>query len=541
MMDIGRQPNIGQRYSSKKDRTDTIDGTCVTYIIHKVIKGVCAIENRLTTICLMLALSGCVSTEQPDVRPEVRAASTHSLDTVWENVPEAMAEHHLAGLSVAVFDDHSVIETRAFGVKSRTSPMPIDTATAFSTASISKPVTALLCLILDAEGEIDIDAPIADYLESWQLPQSPEYPGAAQVTWRQFLMHTAGTTQHGFADYYEGDTIPSLIDSLEGRIPRYDKPIEFRFAPGTDWQYSGGGYVIVQLALEDHLGRPLRELAQEMIFSPLGLDNTTMVQPDETDFPSNVALVHDESGVVIRTGLPITPQVSASGMWSTPSDLATFAIALQRALAGETVGPITPAIARTMTDVFSLEHVGGMGTPFFRGFGFGNTDWFRHDGSNTGVNSDLMASMTGGYGMVLMGNGDDVNTHPVFAMLRREIIDSMQWSSRQTVDEIPIPPELADAITGRYRGLLYDLGLDYSVEVIDGELWIVSDFFTQFLGRDRSRMRHLGEGVFGVDDYPNRLRFDLDDQGKVAAVTLSRPESSVGAFERPMSQIEIRP
>lgn len=523
------------------DRTYGIDGLCATWIIHLLVKGVCAVVKRLAIIYLSFALSGCASAGHVAVQPEVTVSSVPSLDTVWEKVPTMIAEHNLAGLSVAVFDGHSIIETRTFGVKSRTSPTPIDTMTAFSTASISKPVTALLCLVLDAEGEIDIDAPIADYLESWQLPENSEYPAAAKVTWRQFLMHTAGTTQHGFADYYYGDAIPSLIDSLEGRIPRYDRPIEFQFAPGSGWQYSGEGYVIVQLALEDHFDRPLRDLAREKVFSPLGLDNTTMAQPGEPGFLVNAAHVHNESGAVIRTGLPITPQVSASGMWSTPSDLATFAIAIQRALAGETVGPITPAIARTMTDVFSLEHVGGMGTPFFRGFGFGNTDWFRHDGSNTGVNADLMASITGGYGMVLMGNGDDANTGPVFAMLRREIIDGMRWSVRHAVGEEPISPELADAITGRYRGLLYDLGLDYRIEAVDGELWIAPEFFAQFLGRDRSRMRHLGNGAFAIDDYPNRLQFELNDEGKVAGVTLSRPGSTVGAFDRSMSLIEVRP
>lgn len=486
-------------------------------------------------------LAGCVSFEHRTGAPKIAASSENSLDSVWENVPAAMAEHDLAGLSVAVFDDYSIIETRTFGLKSRRSSTPIDTTTAFSTASIAKPVTALLCLVLDADGEIDIDAPIADYLESWQLPESSKYPAAARATWRQLLMHTAGTTQHGFADFYDGDIIPSLIDSLEGRTPRYDKPIEFLFPPGSDWQYSGGGYVVVQLALEDHFDRPLRDLARERIFSPLGLDNTTMAQPGEPGFPLNVALVHDESGAVIRTGLPITPQVSASGMWSTPSDLATFAQAIQRALAGETVGPISPAIAQALTDVVSLEHVGGMGTPFFRGFGFGNTDWFRHDGSNTGVNSDLMASMTGGYGVVLMGNGDDANTGPVFAMLRREIIEGLQWNVRHRVNEEPISPELAGAVTGRYRGLLYDLGLEYRIEAADGELWIASEFFTQFLGRDRSRMRHLGDGEFAIDDYPNRLKFHLDRTGRVARLTLRRPGSAVEPFERSSSNLEIRP
>ena len=499
------------------------------------------IKNHISAISLAVAVAGCISTDHGGTAPQTSASSAPNLDGVWNNVPPTMAEHNLAGVSIAVFDDYSVVERRAFGVKSNATPTPIDTVTAFSTASISKPVTALLCLILDAEGAIDIDAPIAGYLESWTLPPSSQYPSAAQVTWRQLLTHTAGTSQHGFADYYEGDAIPTLIDSLEGRIPRYDRPIEFLFAPGTDWQYSGGGYVIVQLALEDHFGRPLQELARERVFTPLGLDHTTMAQPGEPDFPKDAALVHDEGGAVIGTGLPITPQVAASGMWSTPSDLAKFAIAIQRALAGETVGPITPSMAHTLTDVISLEQVGGMGTPFFRGFGFGNTDWFRHDGSNTGVNSDLLASMQGGYGMVLMGNGDDANTSPVFAMLRREVIDAMRWSSRQLLAQRPAPPELASAIVGRYRGLLYDLGLEYRIEVIDADLWIVSDFFTQFLGRERSRMRYLGDNEFAVDDYPNRVRFDLDAAGRVQSVTLLRRGSAAKPFIRPANELEVVP
>lgn len=447
-----------------------------------------------------------------------------------------MQEHRLAGLSVAVFDDYGNVRTRTFGVKRVGGDEPITPTTAFSTASISKPVTALLCLLLDAEGRIDIEAPVARSLTRWQLPQS-EFPGAADVTWRQLMTHTAGTSQHGFADYYEGDDLPTLVDSLEGRLPRYDRPIEFEFAPGTDWQYSGGGYVILQVALEDELGVPLEQLARQRIFAPLGMDHTTMVQPGEPGFPSDVAMVHDDAGALIRTGLPITPQVSASGMWSTPTDLATFAIAIQQGLRGKTVGPITPDIARAMTDIISLEYVGGMGTPFFRGFGLGNTDWFRHDGSNTGVNSDLFASMEGGYGFVLMGNGDDDNTGPVFAQLRREIIGSMGWRDRHPIADAPLDPAMRRAVQGDYHGLLYGLGLDYRIETRDSGLVVASEFFAQFLGTDASPMHYLGHGTFRIEDYPNLLTFDLDAEGAVTAVTITRPGSGAPALRRAIKDL----
>lgn len=486
----------------------------------------------LAAPCLLLA--GCTTLE---TRPLVtRDVAAEDPIPSLEQIPDEMAERRLAGVSIAVFDHYGEIRTRTFGVKGAGGADPIEPTTAFSTASISKPVTALLCLLLDAEGQLDIDAPIASSLKRWQLPES-NLPGTREVTWRQLLAHTAGTSQHGFADYYDGDDLPTLVDSLEGRLPRYDKPIEFLFAPGSDWQYSGGGYVIVQMALEDLTGLPLHALAQERVFGPLAMQHTTMIQPGEPGFPQDVALVHDSEGRQIRDGLPITPQVSASGMWSTPHDLALFAIAIQRALRGETAGPVTPAIARPMTDVFSLQHVGGMGMPFFRGFGLGNTDWFRHDGSNTGVNSDLFAAMEGGYGFVLMGNGDDDNTGPVFAEARRTIIDAMGWAGRKPIEDVEDTPGRRAAIIGSYKGLLYNLGLDYRIEERGSELVVASEFFTQFLGRDYSRMHHLGGDVYRIEDYPNLLQFEFDPSGSVTAITLSRPESRVTPFRREIATL----
>tara|TARA_Y100000815_G_scaffold130001_1_gene117364 strand:- start:3725 stop:5233 length:1509 start_codon:yes stop_codon:yes gene_type:complete len=501
-----------------------------------VASGNGSIKRFIIIATLGALLAGCAVRQDAVQTVFVPASPKARLDQALADTPGQMQRNRLAGLSIAVFDDYGNVQTRSFGVKRADGDQSITPTTAFSTASISKPVTALLCLLLDAEGRIDIDAPIAPSLSRWQLPHS-EFSGTAEVTWRQLMTHTAGTSQHGFADYYEGDDLPTLVDSLEGRLPRYHRPIEFKFAPGTGWQYSGGGYVILQMALEDELGVPLHEVARQRIFAPLGMSHTTMIQPGEPGFPADVASVHDDAGTLIRTGLPITPQVSASGMWSTPTDLATFAIAIQRGLRGDTVGPVTPEIARTMTDIISLEYVGGMGTPFFRGFGLGNTEWFRHDGSNTGVNSDLFASMDGGYGLVLMGNGDDDNTGPVFADLRREIIGAMGWRDRHPIADAPIDDALRTAVAGDYHGLLYDLGLDYRIEQRGNRLVIASEFFTQFLGTDASPMHYLGDGTFRIEDYPNLLTFEVTSQGNVIAVTVSRPGIKAPAFRRSIEEL----
>ena len=242
-----------------------------------------------------------------------------------------MAQYGLVGLSAVVFENYQIVWTKTWGHKAINMDEKIDPQTAFSTASISKAITATLFVLLEEKGLIDLEAPVNDYLQRWKLPEN-EFTKKVPVTFRHLLSHTAGTTQHGFADFYAGDEVPTILESVQGKLPRYDKPIEVVFEPGTQWSYSGGGYTLAQMALEDHLGKSLAELAAAYIFQPLGMQNTTMHQDGDAGFLSNVAKVHNEQGEVIKTGIPICPQTAASAMWSTPTDMAIFMIEIQVSL-----------------------------------------------------------------------------------------------------------------------------------------------------------------------------------------------------------------
>lgn len=113
------------------------------------------------------------------------------------------------------------------------------------------------------------------------------------------------------------------------------------------------------MALEDHLGKSLADLAETYLFKPLGMNYSTMRQPHEAGFLTNVAQAHDENGQIIRTGTPITPQVAPSGLWSTPLDIAIFIIEFQRALAGQDTKVISQAVAQSVVDVVTLKVMGG--------------------------------------------------------------------------------------------------------------------------------------------------------------------------------------
>lgn len=478
----------------------------------------------LTSALVILTGCGNVGDTKVKIKPEPSVVTNLKINAAFVSDVEAkMQAHNLNGFSLAIIDDYKITYSQQWGVKSADSGALIDGQTAFSSASTSKAITALLCIMLEEKGFIDLDAPISKYLTRWSLPGS-EFTNDTQVTWKHLLSHMAGTTQPGFADFYAGDDIPTLVDSLQGKLPRYNnEPINFIFKPGTDWAYSGGGYTIIQMALEDHFKKPLRVLAAENIFIPLGMKNTTMMQPNETGFLTNVASVHDRNGDVIRSGLPITPQVSASGMWSTPSDLAKLAVAMQKALRGDKTGVVSPKTARTATDIISLKKSGGNALGWMRGFGFGNTDWFRHDGSNTGVGNELMASMEGGYGLVFFANGEKPNRFPVSAYVRNEVLRMMGWETTVRGGEVA-PDMLIQAIKGPYRDFLYGVGMDSKIITQDNKTYLTSPVFEHFLGKDRSEMVYLGDNTFKILDYPNQIQFNLDAQSQVKNLTMFRDE-----------------
>jgi len=466
--------------------------------------------KKLFNITLLISLSflliNCSNDKQDRIliKKEIAISKIPTENGNSSSIQDVMSKHGLKGLSVAVIEDYKIVWADSWGVKHDSIPLNLNTA--FSTASISKPITATLFAILEEKGLIDLKAPVAQYLKRWKLPES-EYTKDVDLTLEHLLGHTAGTTQHGFTDFYKGDKIPTILESVQGKTPNYNnEEISFTFKPGTSWKYSGGGYTIAMMALEDHLGKSLADLAQEYIFTPLKLQHTTMKQPNETGFLVNVAKVHDEDGNVIGTGIPITPQVSASGLWSTPTDMATFLIEIQKALNGEKTKVISQSVAKRITDIVTYEIVQGFSLGWERRYAFGNLDWFSHGGANTGVGGHLYATIKDGKGIVFFGNGPNNIRIPVLDILRDNIIKSHGW--KKPLDKSGVrktPKLLLDNIVGRYEDLIWGgiVEVDFKTEKLN--------FFV--LGKE-IELFYVGDNTFIGDELPYSLKFSPRSDGK---------------------------
>jgi CubicO group peptidase (beta-lactamase class C family) len=317
------------------------------------------------------------------------------------SIEERMAHHRVPGLSIAFFEGGEIQWVRGYGYTSNDSLQAVDENTLFQAASISKPVAASGLLMLSAEGKLPLDADINDYLKAWQLPDS-RFTQEEKVSLRRLLSHTAGLTVHGFRGYAEGEPVPTTVQVLEGVAPANSDPIRTDTLPGAIWRYSGGGYTVAQLAAEDITGKPFPAFMQQRVLDPAGMKNSTYSQPLPAERHPQAAIGHRGNGEIVAGRWHTYPEIAAAGLWTTPSDLSRWAIAVQQAYHGDESQFLPPAIAQQMLS--KQEGDWGLGPALS---GAADSLVFSHGGANEGYRCMLYAfAKKGGQGVVLMTNSD---------------------------------------------------------------------------------------------------------------------------------------
>ena len=311
-----------------------------------------------------------------------------------------MRELHVPGVSIAFFENRHIAWAKAYGYADVASKQPLTTDTLLQAASISKPLSAIAALRLVEKGRLDLDQDVNAVLRSWRIPPNA-FTAVQKVTLRRLLSHTAGLTVQGFEGYARGDTLPTLPQILNGQKPANSAPVIVNATPGTKSMYSGGGYVIVQLLMEEATGMPFAALMRDNVLAPLRMKHSTFEQPLPPSSWKNAATGYDVAGDPIEGKWKVYPEQSAAGLWTTPSDLALLAIELQKDYAGAFGGLLTPEMAHAML------------TPVLDGYGLGfeattaGAARFGHDGANAGFRAMLIAHIGGSQqGVAIMTNGN---------------------------------------------------------------------------------------------------------------------------------------
>jgi CubicO group peptidase (beta-lactamase class C family) len=340
-------------------------------------------------------------------------------DTVDDVVAAQMKKRHIPGLSLAVIDGGAIVRAQGYGFESTAGLSPVTADTLFLAGSVSKSVSALGALRLVEEGKLALDTDVNATLRSWHVPEN-DFTKEKKVTLRLILSHSAGLTVHGFGGYAVGDPVPTLVQVLDGAEPANSDPIRVDSIPGTKWRYSGGGYTVMQQMIIDVTGEPFPKFMEETVLGPLGMRASTFDQPLPETLTAKAATGYTGTDEAVPGKWHIYPEMAAAGLWTTPSDLARFVMAVQQSYQGRSNPVISEATTREM--LTEQREGDGLGV-FFTGKGAARR--FGHNGRDEGFDAFMAGYVERGQGAVVMVNCNE-NSHAVVKIVDA-IADAYRW------------------------------------------------------------------------------------------------------------------
>ena len=322
---------------------------------------------------------------------------------------------------MALVHHGQVVWAAGYGVADLETGRPVTASTRFQAASLAKPVTAWGVLRLVECGRIRLDEPVIGHLGRWPLP--PSRFDADGVTVRRLLSHTAGLSVHGYVGQRPDRPLPSIAASLSGETGD-SFPVELLEAPGRSWLYSGGGYSVAQLLVEELTGRSFADYMQAEVLGPLGMTASSF----RWSRTPETARGHDAAGAPLPDFA--FAEEAAAGLVTTAPDLARFISAALAGPHGELPGRgvLSPAGVRlALTAAPATEGRWGLG------YGLGllpGGDWLAyHEGANRGWRAGLALLPDRRAGIVVLANGDDGST-PIDAVVQ-------QWLALATPNQTP--------------------------------------------------------------------------------------------------------
>lgn len=257
-------------------------------------------------------------------------------------IRDLVDRQHLAGVSVCVQGPDGPVFEGCYGVRDVAMTQKVDAETMFGIASMSKSITALALCLMEQEGKLSLDDPVAKFLPNFRVPGAP----SSAVTLRHLAMHTAGIPpmeplEWSIARNSHRRETPWLL-RMRAEAPNdmrtIDQIIDYIAhcaytpvgAPGEHMSYCNEGYAILSYVADQAAGMKLEDYCDARIFRPLGMTRTVMDDACEKARPLSQgklsALFERENGETIadETWSILPPFRGCATVKSTARDMATY-------------------------------------------------------------------------------------------------------------------------------------------------------------------------------------------------------------------------
>lgn len=379
------------------------------------------------------------------------------------SVESRMATYKTPALSVAVIQDGKLDWSAAWG-RLQKDGARADCDSLFQAGSIAKPVTLLAALRMKAAGLIDFDKNIETYLSSYHLPAGQQ-TDVNPVTFRNLFAHTAGVTPGGYGGYAQNQPIPTDEQIVRGEASSNSRKVEVQNAPGASLDYSGGGYTVIEIALQDQLHKPFDQIMREWLLVPVEMRQADFTLPLPASSHPYTARGHQVDGTVLPGGWHNHPEQAAAGLWATATDLAMFLLEIRKAYQGKSK-VFTQASIREMLAKPIDDHAYG-----FRLIGEGDEIFITHYGGTAGYRAGMTLNVRTGDGAVYLsnsGNGANLGVEFLSAVSR-----TYDWPTfrEERVERMKQPAAVLRSLTGNY--VFPEQGLKVSVAYESDSLTLV--------------------------------------------------------------------
>ncbi len=308
-------------------------------------------------------------------------------------LPELMKKHLIVGVNMVVLEQDVIAYKKSYGYADKENQVKMDFTKGFNIGSISKTFTAWGIMKLVEQGKINLDASVWNYVKRWKINKN-EFD-SKKITIRKLLQHEAGLSLHGYHGYLPDAKLPTIEASLSGDNIKKQE-VELVMEPGTKWQYSGGGYTILQLLIEEVSGISFEKFMEREVFKPLNMNHTSFTINKK--ILKNTAEAYDENGNLLPL-LRFTAK-AAAGLHTTIEDMMLFARAhwnKNPVLNNESISQMLKG-----SDLSNGDY--GLGYMIMGRFGFEMTG---HGGSNDGWEAGFMCNIKSKSAFIVLTNGTD--------------------------------------------------------------------------------------------------------------------------------------
>ncbi len=361
------------------------------------------------------------------------------------SIQQDMQDNHIHGVSIAVIHNYKIEWAKGYGYADDSLKIPVTAQTLFQAASISKSLNAVGVLKLVQDKKLDLYADINNYLTSWKFPYD-SLSKNKKISVANLLSHTAGLTVHGFGGYSATDTLPTLVQILNGTKPANSPAIRSMYAPGLKSEYSGGGITISQMIVMDITHESYDKYMYDNVLKPLGMTSSTYTQPPVNVKPALLAAGYRPDGKEIPGKFHTYPEQAAAGLWTNPTDLAKYIIETQLAYQGKSSKVLNQQITQLRLTPY-IDNEAALGTFVINR---DSTKYFSHSGANEGFRCVYYGSFESGNGIVVMVNSDNGNINNDIVNSVAKVYGFKGLNISVTRKVIKVDDALLQSYTGKY-------------------------------------------------------------------------------------------